>query len=275
MGKRKSPYLLISYVILFFLAVFMLLPFFWMMTSSFKPFAEVTAIPSTLFPKVPTFENFIKMNGRINLLVGYRNSLFLAIVKTLIILYSSSLMGYTISKIDFKYNKAVFIFVLSTMMIPWPVVIIPQYQEMVWFKWVGKYASVIMPSLFSSFGIFLMKQFIDSIPNELMEASRCDGATEFTIFHRVVLPNVGPALSALAIFQFLWVWDDFLWPMLMLSKNDKLTLPLMLRALEGKWFSDYGPIFAGATVSVIPVLVIYIIFQKRFVEGIAMTGIKS
>jgi ABC-type glycerol-3-phosphate transport system permease component len=215
------------------------------------------------------------MNKVVDITTGYRNSLWLATVKTLIILYTSSLVGYVIAKIDFKFNKAVFIFVLATMMIPWPVVIIPQYQEMVWFHWVGKYTALIIPALFSSFGIFLMKQFIDTIPRELMEASRCDGATEYGIFHRIVLPNMGPALSALAIFQFLWIWDDFLWPFLMLNRSEKYTLPLVLRALQGQYFNDYGPIFAAATVSVVPVLIIYIIFQRRFVEGIAMTGIRG
>jgi len=275
MAKRIDIYSFIIYIFLGLLALFMLLPFFWMITSSFKPFAEITKIPSTLFPKKPTFENYIKMNRVIDIVTGYRNSLLLAAVKTVILLYTSSIVGYVLSKIPFRFNKAVFIFVLATMMIPWPVVIIPQYQEMVWFRWVGKYTSIIMTDLFTSFGIFLMKQFIDGIPIELMEASRCDGATEFRIFHRVVLPNMGPALSALAIFQFLWVWDDFLWPFLMLNRADKYTLPLILRALQGQYFSDYGPILAGATVSVVPVLIVYIIFQRRFVEGIAMTGIRG
>jgi ABC-type glycerol-3-phosphate transport system permease component len=219
--------------------------------------------------------NYTKVNKAVNLLVAFRNSIFLAVVRTIIILYTSAIVGYVISKIDFKFNKAVFIFILATMMIPWPVVIIPQYQEMVWFKWIGKYTALIVPGLFSSFGIFLMKQFIDGIPRELMEAARCDGATEYGIFHRIVLPNIGPSISALAIFQFLWIWDDFLWPTLMINKASKYTLPLALRALQGQYFSDYGPIFAGAAVSIAPVLIIYIIFQRRFVEGITMTGIKS
>jgi ABC-type glycerol-3-phosphate transport system permease component len=274
--KRKGDlYSIIIYILLVLLAIFMLLPFFWMITSSFKPFHEVTVIPSTLFPKEPTLENYVKMNKVVSITIGYRNSLWLAAIKTLIILYTSSLVGYIVSKIDFRFNKTIFVFVLSTMMIPWPVVIIPQYQEMVWLHWVGKYTALIVPAFFSSFGIFLMKQFIDGIPGELMEASRCDGATEWTIFHRVVLPNMGPALSALAIFQFLWIWDDFLWPFLMINRSEKYTLPLVLRALQGQYFNDYGPIFAAATVSVVPVLIIYIIFQRRFVEGITMTGIRG
>jgi ABC-type glycerol-3-phosphate transport system permease component len=275
MTKRFDLFTAISYVFLFLMAILMLLPFFWMITSSFKPFAEIYAIPSTLFPQKPTLENYFTMNKAADVLVGYRNSIWLSVVKTVIVLYSSAIAGYVISKIPFRFNKAAFVFVLSTMMIPWPVVIIPQYQEMVWFRWVGKYAALIIPSLFSSFGIFLMKQFIDGIPNELMEASRCDGATEYGIFHQVVLPNLGSAISALAIFQFLWIWDDFLWPFLMINRAEKYTLPLVLRALQGQYFNDYGPMFAGAVISVLPVLIIYIIFQRRFVEGITMTGIKS
>lgn len=275
MTRRIDPVSIIIYFLLAFLAVFMLLPFFWMITSSFKPFTELTAVPSTLFPKVPTIDNYIKMFKVANIVTGYRNSLWLTLLKTVIVLYTSSLTGYVISKIPFRFNNTVFIFVLVTMMIPWPVVIVPHYQQMVWFHWVGKYTSMIVPSLFSGFGIFLMKQFIDGIPNELMEASRCDGANEYMIFHQIVLPNMGPALSALAILQFLWNWDDFLWPFLMLNRADKYTLPLVLRAFQGQYFSDYGPILAGAAVSVLPVLVMYIIFQRRFVEGITMTGIRG
>jgi ABC-type glycerol-3-phosphate transport system permease component len=275
MKKKAGIYAIITYFLLLLLAVFMFLPFFWMLTTSFKPFAEVTALPSTLFPKRWTLENFVKMNQLVDMITGYRNSLFLAVTKTIIILYTAALVGYIISKIPFRFNQAFFVFILSTMMIPWPVVIIPQYQEMAWFKWVGNYTSLIIPSLFSSFGIFMMKQFIDGIPNELMEASRCDGANEWTIFHRVVVPNIGPALSALAIFQFLWVWDDFLWPFMMINRTEKFTLPLLLRAFQGRYFNDYGPMIACAAVSVIPVLIVYIIFQRRFVEGITMTGIRG
>jgi ABC-type glycerol-3-phosphate transport system permease component len=275
MAKRIDFLMVITYIILLAFAVIMILPFFWMISSSFKPFNEINKIPSTLFPVKPTMNNYVKVNKAVNLLTAFRNSAYLAVVRTIIILYTSAIAGYVISKIDFKFNRAVFIFVLATMMIPWPVVIIPQYQEMVWFKWIGKYTALIVPGLFSSFGIFLMKQFIDGIPRELMEAARCDGASEYGIFHRIVLPNIGPLISALAIFQFLWIWDDFLWPTLMINKAGKYTLPLALRALQGQYFSDYGPIFAGAAVSIAPVLIMYIIFQRRFVEGITMTGIKS
>jgi ABC-type glycerol-3-phosphate transport system permease component len=253
----------------------MFIPFFWMLTSSFKPFSEISALPMTLFPKRWTIENFLKLGEKINLFRTYGNSLFLAVIKTFIILYTSSVVAYVISKIPFRFNKILFMFILATMMIPWPVIIIPLYQEMSWFKWVGKYTSIIIPSAFSSFGIFMMKQFIDEIPNELMEASRCDGASEWTIFHRVVVPNAVPAFSALAIFQFLWVWDDLLWPYLMINKTNKFTLPLLLMSFQGWFFNNYGPIIAGATVSVVPVIIVYIIFQSRFVEGIAMTGIRG
>jgi ABC-type glycerol-3-phosphate transport system permease component len=229
----------------------------------------------TLFPKHWTLENFFKLGEKINLFRVYGNSLFLAVSKTVIILYTSSVVAYVISKIPFRFNQILFMFILATMMIPWPVIIIPLYQEMSWFKWVGKYTSLIIPSAFSSFGIFMMKQFIDEIPNELMEASRCDGASEWTIFHQVVIPNAVPAFSALAIFQFLWVWDDLLWPYLMINKTDKFTLPLLLMSFQGWFFNNYGPIIAGAAVSVVPVLIVYIIFQRRFVEGITMTGIRG
>ncbi|MGI5957810.1 MAG: carbohydrate ABC transporter permease [Massiliimalia sp.] len=275
MKSKKLISRTLLYLFLTLFALLMVLPFVWMITSSFKTMAEINMIPSTLLPKEPTFNNYTTVWDKVSFGRIFLNSVVLSIVKTAIILYTSAIVGYVISKVDFKYNKTVFLIVLCTMMIPWPVTIIPMYQEMSWFGWIGSYTSLIVPSLFSSFGIYMMKQFIDSIPNELLEAARIDGATEYGIFHRIILGNISSALSALGIFQFLWVWDDFLWPQLMLTDSSKYTLPLGLRSLTGQFFSDYGPILAGATISVIPVLIVYLIFQKQFVEGIAMSGMKG
>ena len=275
MKKQDRIYNTVVFFILFVIAIAVVAPFLWMILSSFKSMAEINMVPSTFFPKEPILTNYTKVWNTIGFGTLFQNSTLIVLVKTGLILYTSAITGFVISKVDFKYNNAVFILVLCTMMIPWPITIIPMYQEMVWFGWINSYLSIIIPYMFSAFGIYMMKQFIDTIPNELLEAAKIDGASDYTIFHRIIISNIKSALSALGIFQFLWVWDDFLWPFLMIQEPSKYTLPLGLRSLTGQFYSDYGPILAGATISVMPVLLVYIIFQKQFVEGIVMSGMKD
>ena len=253
----------------------MVFPFLWMILSSFKPNSEIISIPPTFIPLEPTTGNYVSAWNKFNFALFFRNSLFISIVETGIILYTSALVGYVLSKINFKGREIIFLIILATMMIPWPVTIIPLYQEMVWFRWIGGYKSLIIPGVFNSFGIFMMRQFMNTIPNELIEASRIDGTTEIGVFHRIILPNVTAALSALGIFIFLWTWDDFLWPFLMLTEKSTYTLPVGLALFSQQYWVEYGGVLAGASIAVIPVLIVYLIFQRRFIEGITMTGIKG
>lgn len=256
-------------------ALVMLYPFLYMILSSFKFNQEIIRLPPTFLPAAPTLSNYQLVLNENHFARFFLNSVWLTLAKTSIILYSSVFFGYVFSKIHFRGREALFLFVLATMMIPWPVTLVPQYQLMTWFGWVGEYASLIVPSMFSTFGIYMMRQFIGSIPNDLIEAARMDGAGEFTVFHKIVLPNVSAALSALGIFQFLWVWDDYLWPFLMLQSMSKYTLPVGLSLFNGQYFNNNGGIFAAASISVVPVIIVYLMFQKQFIEGIAVTGIKG
>ena len=256
-------------------ACVMLYPFIYMILSSFKLNAEIIRTPPTFFPETFTWSNYGKVFLENRFGRFFFNSIWLTVVKTTLILYSSAFFGYVFSTLSFRGKDALFLFVLATMMIPWPVTIVPQYQLMTWFGWVGEYTSLIIPSLFSTFGIYMMRQYMAAVPDELVEAARIDGAGEFTIFHRIVMPDVTAALSALGIFQFLWVWDDYLWPFLMLQSMDRYTLPVGLSLFNGQYFNDNGGIFAAATISVMPVIIVYLLFQRQFVEGIAITGIKG
>lgn len=253
----------------------MIAPFLWMIFSSFKINAEITAIPPTLFPREFTLDNVVMVWKKFNFAVFFRNSLFIAVLKTALVLYTSSLAGYVLDKIRFRGRNALFIMILATMMVPWPVSIIPLYQEMVWLKWLGSYKSLIIPTIMSSFGIFMMRQSVQSIPTALVEAARVDGTPEFGIFHKIILPNLGSSLSALGIFTFLWSWDDFLWPYLMINDQKLYTLPVGLALFSGQYYNDYAGVLAGASIAVIPVLIVFIIFQKKFIEGIATTGLKG
>lgn len=255
--------------------VFMVYPFLYMILSSFKFNKEIVRIPPTFFPEEFTWDNYSLVFEKFNFGVFFKNSMFLTILKTAIILYTSALFGYVFAKIEFRGREVIFMFLLATMMIPWPVTLAPTYQMMVWFKWTGTYWSLIIPSMLSTFGIFLLRQNMSTVPNDLIHAARIDGAGEFTCFHTIVLPNVTATLSALGIFQFLWVWDDYLWPFLMIQKKNMYTLPVGLSLFNGQYYSNHGGVLAGATISVVPVVIVYLIFQKRFIEGIAMTGMKG
>lgn len=273
MKRNKSDILIL--IVLLLGSVVMLYPFLYMIFSSFKFNEEIVRVPPTFLPEVFTMDNYQLVLEENQFGRFFFNSLWSTVLKTAIILYTSALFGYVFSKLRFRGRDALFLFVLATMMIPWPVTLVPQYQLMSWLGWVGSYKSIIIPSMISTFGIYMMRSFMDGVPNELIEAAHIDGANEFTVFHQIVMPNITASLSALGIFQFLGIWDEYLWPFLMLQTMDKYTLPVGLSLFNGQYFSNHGGIFAAATIAVVPVLVVYLLFQRQFVEGIALSGIKG
>jgi multiple sugar transport system permease protein len=198
----------------------------------------------------------------------FANSLFIAVTTTVIIIYTSALIGFVFAKFKFKGNNLLFSIVLSTMMIPWAVTIIPKYEMMMDFGWLNTYTSLIVPSMISAFGIFMFRQSISQISDEMLEAARVDGASDWFIFHKIILPMSRNTISSLAIFQFLWSWEDFLWPYLMINDQNKQLLPVGLRLFNGQYGTDYGGLFAATSISIIPVIIIYLIFQKQFIAGI-------
>jgi ABC-type glycerol-3-phosphate transport system permease component len=256
--------------------IIMIGPFYWMIVTAFKPPAEVLVFPPTWWPQAPSLRPWTELaelrGGFHNF---FRNSLFVTSVITLLVLLTSSLSGYVFAKFQFRGRELLFLLVLSTLMIPLNVSIIPLYELMVNFNWTNSYWALIIPSAYSPLGIFLMRQFMHAIPNDLIDAARIDGASELAIFFRIVLPLSTPALAALGIFTFMWNWDDFLWPLVILDEAHLYTLPLGLAQLRGRFGSDVGTMMAGATLTVLPVLVVYLFAQRRFVEGITMTGMKG
>lgn len=271
MEKTKS---VILNLILLLLALVTIVPFVWMLLSSFAPNSEIVKIGGSLFPTPSTLSNFTDVQEKFDFMRMFFNSLFVAVLTTVIIIYTSALMGFVFSKFHFKGKNILFGIVLSTMMLPWAVTIIPKYEMMVDFGWLNTYKSLIIPSMVSGFGIFMFRQSISQISDELLEAARVDGATDFYIFHRIILPMSRNAISSLAIFQFLWSWEDFLWPYLMIDDQSKQLLSVGLRLFNGQYGTDYGGLFAATSISIIPVVVIYIIFQKRFIAGVASGSIK-
>lgn len=250
-------------------------PFVWMVLSAFKSNAEINSLDQTFFPQTWTFENFVSMQEKFDFLRLFSNSVMLSVTITVISIYTSALAGFVLVKYEFRGRTAIFAFVLGTMMIPWAVTIIPRYTMFVSAGLQDNYLSIIIPAVLSGFGIFMMRQNMDAVPDEVLEAARIDGATEIFIFHRIVLPMSVNAISALAIFQFLWVWEDYLWPYLMINSPDMQVLAVGLTTFSGRYGTDYGGLFAATTISIIPVIAVYIIFQRRFIAGAASAAVKG
>ena len=216
--RRKVSVIALN-TILLLLGVVTVYPFVWMLSSSFKQNSEIMALEQHLLPQTFVLDNYVNMNAHFDFMRFFANSLLITLVVTVIVVYTSTLCGFVLSKYEFKGRKLLFGFVLSTMMIPWCVTIIPKYSMIQSFGWMDSYKALIIPAMFSGFGIFMMKQHISALPDEILEAARMDGANEFYIFHRIVLPMSKNGISSIAIFQFLWTWEDFLWPYLVINSE--------------------------------------------------------
>lgn len=271
MKKIKS----ISFnLILLLIAIITVIPFIWMFISSFAPNSEIVKVGGSFWPGEFTLDNYLNIQEKFNFLRLFMNSIFIAVVTTIIIIYTSALLGFVFAKFKFRGNNLLFSIVLSTMMIPWAVTIIPKYDMMVKFGWIDSYTSLIVPSMVSAFGIFMFKQSISQISDEMLEAARVDGASDWFIFHKIILPMSRNTISSLAIFQFLWAWEDFLWPYLMINDQDKQLLSVGLRIFNGQYGTDYGGLFAATSLSIIPVIIVYLIFQKQFIAGVQSGSVK-
>jgi multiple sugar transport system permease protein len=265
---RKVSSILLT-IVLFALAFITIVPFIWMLISSFATNSDIVKITSSIFPVPTTLANYTGIQQKFDFLRLFANSLFVATVKTVIIIYTSAVLGYVFSKMHFRGRNVLFGVVLSTMMIPWAVTIIPQYEMMVNFGWLDSYKSLIIPGLVSGFGVFLFKQSIGGISDELIEAAKLDGASDSRIFHQIILPISHNTIAALAIFTFLWNWEDYLWPFLMITDDKKQLLSVGLKMFNGQYGTDYGGLFAATSIAIIPVIIVYMIFQKQFIAGIA------
>ena len=256
-------------VLLFVVALITIVPFLWMFISSFAPNSEIVKINGGLFPTPSTLDNYVSIQENFNFLRLFGNSVFVATVKTVIIIYTSALLGFVFAKMRFFGRDFLFAIVMSTMMIPWAVTIIPQYEMMVSFGWLDSYKALIIPGLVSGFGIFLFRQSISGISDEVIEAARLDGASDTRIFHSLILPLSHNTIAALAIFTFLWNWEDYLWPFLMITDESKQLLAVGLKAFNGQYGTDYGGLFAATSLAIVPVIIVYMVFQKQFIAGIA------
>ncbi|MDE5640259.1 MAG: carbohydrate ABC transporter permease [Bifidobacterium castoris] len=269
MKTRRKIGSVILTILLFVVAFVTVVPFIWMLLSSFAPNSEIVKVTGGLFPAPSTVGNYVGIQQKFDFLRLFANSLFIATVKTVIVIYTSAALGFVFAKMRFRGRNLLFGVVMSTMMVPWAVTIIPQYEMMTQFGWLDTYTSLIVPSLISAFGIFMFRQSISVIPDELIEAAKLDGASDTRIFHRIILPMSHNTIAALAIFTFLWNWEDYLWPFLMITDEKKQLLAVGLKLFNGQYGTDYGGLFAATSLAIVPVIIIYLIFQKQFIAGVA------
>ncbi|GGL11077.1 carbohydrate ABC transporter permease [Deinococcus radiotolerans] len=254
-----------------------LFPFAWMVLTSLKSFQELFNL--SFLPQQPTLDNYAQVLTQTKFLQWFGNSLLVAGVTTLSVLFFDSLVGYTLAKFDFPGKNLIFLLILSSLMIPTEMLVIP------WFVGVsdlhltrsvpGSYFAILFPGLISAFGVFLMRQFFESLPTDLIEAARIDGEHEFGIFWRIALPLVRPALASLGIFTFLGNWNAFLWPLIVIQQPQFRTLPVGTALFNGEAGTQWGLIMAASSLAVIPVLIVFAIFQKQIIDGIVMTGLKG
>ena len=267
--------MIIIYVLLIFFAALLLVPFLWMISSSLKLDRDVFSMPIQWIPRNPVWSNYVDIWTRIPLLTFFRNSVQLTIIVTAMQLLTSSFAAYAFSKLNFVGKNVLFLAYVSTIAVPWHVFMVPQFIMLRAMGLFNTHAAIIILQAFTAFGVFLMKQFYDTIPTELNEAARIDGMSEYRIWLRIMLPLSAPALATLTIFTFVFVWNDFLGPRLYLTSTHLHTIQLGIRNFVGMHSSEFGLIMAIAVVSLVPVLIVFLALQKFFVQGVATSGLKG
>jgi len=264
------------YGLLIMVSAFMILPFIWMVSTSLKPADEIFAIPPIILSPNSSLNAYLYLHEQYNILGIVRNTFVIAFGATILRLFFCALGGYGFAKFKFPGQGALFVFLLGTMVIPGAVTLVPVYIIMRDLKWIDTFWPLIIPGAANAFGIFFMRQYIMSVSSELIDAARIDGAGEFTIFWRIILPIIAPGLTSLGLIFFMGSWNDFLGPLIYLKSPENFTLPLIIRSLIGPvGRTVYDVQMAASVISLIPLLIIFLIFQRRIVEGITAGAIKG
>lgn len=265
----------IIYALLILLAFTMLVPFVWMLSASLKLNKDVFAFPMKWIPETFHWENYKTIWTKIPMGTFVFNTFKLTVIVTFLQVLTSSFAAYAFSKLRFKGRNLLFLGYIGTIAVPWQAYMVPQFMMMREFHLNNTHLAIICLQAFSAFGVFLMKQFYEGIPDELCEAARIDGLSEYGIYRRVMLPLSLPAISTLVIFTFVTTWNDFLGPLIYLNSTNLKTIQLGLRMFITQYSSDYNLIMAASVVSLIPVLIVFLSLQKYFVQGVASSGLKG
>ncbi|WP_026486280.1 carbohydrate ABC transporter permease [Caldanaerobius polysaccharolyticus] len=273
--KKKKSTIIITHIILMLGAITMILPFLWMISTSLKPLSEVFVFPPKFFGSKIVWQNYTKLTERFPFWLFFLNSLKISIIVVFAQLVTSSMAGFVFARLNFRFRDSIFALYLATMMIPGQVTMIPNFILMKTYGLVDTHYSLILPALVSAFGTFLMRQFFLTIPKELEEAARIDGCTPFDIYWRIFLPLSKPAIATLGIFVFMGIWNDFLAPLVYINSQNKMTLPLGLASMQGMYSTDWPALMAGTTISLIPILVVFLAAQDLFIKGVTLSGLKE
>lgn len=266
--------LAIIYVLLAFGALIILFPLTWAATSALKPNDQVFKVPMEWIPRSLEWMNFVRPFQEKPFAQYFGNSIFAALISVLLTIVIASLAGFSLAKYHYFGKSLVFIAILSTLMLPVQVILVPLYLVVRDLGWLDTYQGLIIPQAVNAFSIFLMRQHIMSIPDDYIEAARLDGASELGILWRVILPMSRPSLAAVTIFSFLASWDSYVWPLVVVTKEQFRTLPLGLSLFFSEYSSDYGQALAAALLIMLPLLILFILLQRHFVEGLTRSGLK-
>jgi multiple sugar transport system permease protein len=266
---------LFLYTILLVAAATMFVPFLWMVSTSLKANQFVLSMPPEFFPKPLTFESYRRLLELLPFGRMMGNSIMIAILATIGQIITSSMAAYVFARMEFRGKNAIFLVYLATMMVPSQVTIVPLFILMRYLGWINTYQAIVSPMVFSAFGTFLLRQSFLTIPKELEEAAFIDGASHWTVFWKIIMPVSRPALATLSVFAFMGAWNAYLWPLFVTNDENIMTLPVGLSLLHGRYLTEWNLVMAGAVVTVIPMLIIYLIAQDYFVKGVVTSGIKG
>lgn len=276
MLNRISPWKkAILYILLILICMLTLLPLVWMLSASLKLDKDVFKIPIEWIPKNPAWSNYRRIWEQVPMLTFTFNTFKITIIVTFIQVLTSSFAAYGFAKCKFNGRNTLFMIYVATIAVPWQVYMLPQYSMMNAAGLVDTHAGLILLKSFDAFGVFLMRQFCMGIPDELLEAARIDGLSEYGIYSRIVLPQLGPSIATLVIFSFVTVWNDYMGPMIYLNSTEKKTIQLGIKMFIGQYSTEYGLIMAASVVSLIPVVIVFLLFQRKFVQGVATSGLKG
>ena len=272
-GRLKGTNLFV-WLVLAVGALVVAFPLYWMFATAVRPKKEIFGGGLDLVPSTFVWSNFSDAWNKLPWDQFYINSIAIAAIAVPVTVFINLLAGYTFAKYKFPGRDVLFLLMISTLMIPIQVIMVPEFLIVAKLGWVNTWWGVLVPRAAEAFGLFMVRQFMVSIPDELIEAARLDGAGEFTIFRRVVLPLSWPVIAVLSIFTFMWRWNDFAWPLVVLQEQSAYTVPLGLNLMKGQYFTDWTGLMSMSLLSIIPMMLVFIFFQRYFIQGIASTGLK-
>jgi ABC-type glycerol-3-phosphate transport system permease component len=277
MGNRVSTRLwqVVGNAVLLVVIFLTVMPYVYMVSASFKPGDELFSIPVKIFPDSLYWGNYDLLFGKTNFVRWFFNSVFIGVSRMVLAVVISLMAGYAFAKFDFRFKNPLFLLLLATLTLPIYVLIVPLYSMMVAFGWTDHYIALILPLAAQAIGVFLSRQYLLSIPDEILDSARVDGAGEWGIFWRIIVPLSQPVIAVMAILFFTASWNDYIWPLVVLTKDQMFTVSLGLPTLVGPYSQEYGAVMAGSFLSTVPIMIIFLIMQRRFIEGITQGAVKG